>query len=169
MSEQPSTPLPVVDDTNAGIYITTKDSFTLTDGPTIFLASDVKKIARFYIQQANIPSLVMKDIMDKIEFNNKINEKISGLEEEIETEIAKNANKEETKEAFKMIVNAYENKVDLTKEEKEAIGEQLKDVLKTVGIVGITLLPGGSIFLIITNFLKLNKYVLPSSFQKNEK
>ena len=96
MSEQPSTPLPVVDDTNAGIYITTKDSFTLTDGPTIFLASDVKKIARFYIQQANIPSLVMKDIMDKIEFNNKINEKISGLEEEIETEIAKNANKEET-------------------------------------------------------------------------
>jgi hypothetical protein len=77
--------------------------------------------------------------------------------------------KEETKEAFKMIVNAYENKVDLTKEEKEAIGEQLKDVLKTVGIVGITLLPGGSIFLIITNFLKLNKYVLPSSFQKNEK
>ena len=33
--------------------------------------------------------------MDKIDFNNKINEKISGLEEEIETEIAKNSNKEE--------------------------------------------------------------------------
>ena len=96
MSEQTTPSTTIVEDTNAGIYITTKDSFTLTDGPTIFLASDVRKIARFYIQQANIPSLVMKDIMDKIEFNNKINEKISGLEEEIETEIAKNASKEET-------------------------------------------------------------------------
>jgi hypothetical protein len=77
--------------------------------------------------------------------------------------------KEETKEAFMMIVNSYKNDVDLTDEEKEAIGEQMKDVLKTIGIVGVTLLPGGSIFLIITNFLKLNKYVLPSSFQKDEK
>jgi hypothetical protein len=77
--------------------------------------------------------------------------------------------KEETKEAFMMIVNSYKNDVDLTEEEKEAIGEQMKDVLKTIGIVGVTLLPGGSIFLIITNFLKLNKYVLPSSFQKDEK
>ena len=98
MSEQITTSsvtAPITEDTNAGIYVTTKDSFTLTDGPSIFLANDVKKIARFYIQQANIPSLVMTDIMDKIEFNNKINEKITVLEEEIETEIAKNSNKEE--------------------------------------------------------------------------
>jgi len=77
--------------------------------------------------------------------------------------------KEETKEAFMMIINSYKNGVDLTDEEKDAIGEQMKDVLKTLGIVGVTLLPGGSIFLIITNFLKLNKYVLPSSFQKEDK
>jgi hypothetical protein len=96
MSEQTQPVVPIVEDTNAGIYITTKDSFTLTDGPTIFLATDVRKIARFYIQQANIPTIVMRDIMDKIEFNNKINEKISLIEEEIETEIAKNSNKEET-------------------------------------------------------------------------
>ena len=84
------------EENNSGIYITTKDAFTLTDGPSIFLATDVKKIAKFCIQQANIPSLVMSDIMDKIDFNNTINEKIALCEEEIETEVMKNANKEES-------------------------------------------------------------------------
>jgi len=47
-----------------GIYVTTKDAFTLTDGPTLFLANDVEKIAKFCIQQASIPAHVMKDIME---------------------------------------------------------------------------------------------------------
>jgi hypothetical protein len=67
----------------AGIYITTKDSFTLTDGPTIFLAEDVEKIAKFCIQQSSIPVKVMDDILEKIEFNNKINSKIDILEKEL--------------------------------------------------------------------------------------
>ena len=83
------------DNGTCGIYVTTKDAHTLTDGPTIFLAKDVHKIAKFCIQQANIPTIVMKDIMDKIEFNNDINEKIDHLEKEIETELEKQAMKEE--------------------------------------------------------------------------
>lgn len=66
------------------IYITTKDAYTLTDGPTIFLSADVEKIAKFCIQQANIPDIVMKDIMDKIEFNNNINERILHLTKDLE-------------------------------------------------------------------------------------
>jgi len=69
---------------NPGIYITTKDAFTLTDGPTIFLSNDVEKIAKFCIQQANIPALVMDDLMSKIEYNNKVNEKLDKLEKEME-------------------------------------------------------------------------------------
>jgi hypothetical protein len=72
---------------------------------------------------------------------------------------------DETKEAYRLLVDSIQNGTELTPEQKEQIGEQLKDVLKTLGIVGITLLPGGSIFLILTKVLKLNKYVLPSSFQ----
>ncbi|MEI6880344.1 MAG: hypothetical protein WCK82_03300 [Bacteroidota bacterium] len=72
---------------------------------------------------------------------------------------------DETKEAYRLLVDSIQNGNELTPEQKEQIGEQLKDVLKTLGIVGITLLPGGSIFLILTKILKLNKYVLPSSFQ----
>ena len=66
------------------IYITTKDAYTLTDGPTIFLSADVEKIAKFCIQQANIPDIVMKDIMDKIEFNNNINDRILHLTKDLE-------------------------------------------------------------------------------------
>jgi hypothetical protein len=73
-----------------GIYVTTKDAFTLTDGPTIFLTNDVEKIAKFYIQQSNIPSQVMKDILNKISVNNTITEKITDLEQELELLTEKN-------------------------------------------------------------------------------
>ena len=64
----------------AGVYVTTKDAHTLTDGPTIFITNEIEKIAKFCIQQANIPSIVMDEIMKKIEFNNILNEKIDLLE-----------------------------------------------------------------------------------------
>ena len=69
---------------SCAIYVTTKDAYTLTDGPTIFLAKDVTKIAKFCIQQANIPASVMKDIQDKIDFNNEVSEKIAAIEAELE-------------------------------------------------------------------------------------
>jgi hypothetical protein len=68
----------------SGVYFTTKDAYTLTDGPTIFISNDIEKIAKFCVQQANIPAMVMDDIMKKIEFNNVINEKLHELESEVE-------------------------------------------------------------------------------------
>ena len=80
-------PVPATTSITAGtcaIYVTTKDAYTLTDGPTIFLAKDVTKVAKFCIQQANIPASVMKDIQDKIDFNNEVSEKIASIEAELE-------------------------------------------------------------------------------------
>ena len=71
------------------VYVTTKDAYSLTDGPTIFLANDVEKIAKFCIQQANIPAKVMENIMEKIEFNNEINENIRIYERDLEDVIAR--------------------------------------------------------------------------------
>jgi len=79
------------DEGNCAIYVTTKDAYTLTDGPTIFLSNNVDKIAKFCIQQANIPALVMDDIMKKIEFNHALNIKIGKLENELEDAIEKNS------------------------------------------------------------------------------
>jgi len=68
----------------SGVYVTTKDAYSLTDGPTIFISGDIEKIAKFCIQQANIPAVVMDEIMKKIEYNNVINERLFELETEIE-------------------------------------------------------------------------------------
>ena len=76
--------------------------------------------------------------------------------------------KQETKDAFKLLYQAVKEKKELTKEEKKEIGNQLKDIFKTIGYVGLFALPGGSIFTILFNLLKLNKYVLPSAFLDKE-
>ena len=68
----------------SGVYVTTKDANTLTDGPTIFISDDIEKIAKFCVQQANIPTIVMEDIMKKIEYNNVINERLHILETDLD-------------------------------------------------------------------------------------
>ncbi len=79
-----------------------------------------------------------------------------------------NEEKDETKQAFELLrLSVFEGK-KLSKIEKHQIGEQLKDVLKTVGLVGVAILPGGTLFFILSKFLKLNKYILPSSFITKE-
>ena len=94
---------------SCAIYVTTKDAYTLTDGPTIFLANDVEKIAKFCIQQANIPELMMKDIMEKIEFNNNLNTKIEELEKMMEDEIEKNSKKIESNDGGQKKSNKEKN------------------------------------------------------------
>lgn len=80
-----------------GIYITTKDAFTLTDGPTIYLATDVEKIAKFYLQQANIPKKMMDDIEEVIHRNNHLNGKIAILVKDIADIQQGNMNKNDSK------------------------------------------------------------------------
>lgn len=70
----------------------------------------------------------------------------------------------EDKVAFRLIVQATFEGKELTHEEKVQVEEQLKDSLKTVGLVALTVLPGGTLFFILANFLKLNKYIIPSAF-----
>lgn len=95
MSEQIVSPsaVPEKDLGNSAIYVSTKDAYTLTNGPTIFLAEDVEKIAKFCIQQANIPTQAMDAILEKIEYNNRVNERIYELEQELETLEEKSKNK----------------------------------------------------------------------------
>jgi|688.fasta_scaffold06068_18 hypothetical protein len=95
---------------NVGIYITTRDAHTLTDGPTIFIANDLQKIAKFYIKQSNIPACVMSDIQNKLDMNAEINERICELEKNIEFEENKIASKvtDDSKQTKK--INKTENR-----------------------------------------------------------
>jgi hypothetical protein len=83
MTTAPTTTVLPVDSGNSAVYVSTKDAYTLTDGPTIFIVDDVDKITRFCIQQANIPDCVMGGIMEKIEFNNRVIVEMDELEKQI--------------------------------------------------------------------------------------
>jgi hypothetical protein len=49
--------------------------------------------------------------------------------------------------------------------QKEWVGNQFKDVLKTIGLTTIALMPGGVIVAIIIKALKMQKHITPSSFE----
>ena len=69
-----------------------------------------------------------------------------------------------TKEAFVLLhAHAFDGK-ELTKEEKKEIEDQMKDLLKTTGLIGIAVMPGGTLIFILAKFLKFNKYIIPSAF-----
>ncbi len=77
----------------SNIYISTKDAYTLTDGPTIFLSNDVEKIAKFLLQTSKIPEQVITDMTGAIEYNDKllkiITEKQKKLEDSMGDEVEK--------------------------------------------------------------------------------
>jgi len=70
--------------TQRGILLTTSDAHTLTDGPTIFLTEDAKKIGNFYTQQSAIPTAMFQDLLNKIASNNKISAQLFELERDVE-------------------------------------------------------------------------------------
>ena len=96
-----SAPLAARNPASIGIQLTTSDAYTLTDGPTIFLAEDVNKIGMFYVQQSNIDPTIFKTILSKITKNAEVITTIERLESEIEsneskTSMNKEGNKEQT-------------------------------------------------------------------------
>ena len=78
----------------SNIHIVTNDAYTLTDGPTIFLADDVNKMATYCINSANIPDRVEKDIMASIEYNNVLTSRIDGMQKTLEEGTKKDEEKE---------------------------------------------------------------------------
>ena len=71
------------------IKITTNDAYTLTDGPTIFLTNDVKKIAKFYLKVTNIPELELEELMTIIVNNDNIMKDIETISMEEDKRLAK--------------------------------------------------------------------------------
>ena len=78
----------------SNILITTNDAHTLTHGPSIYLAKDIEKIAKFYMQQSKIPLEVVDKINATVRQNDKINYEIAKMEKQFEDTMAKEGEKE---------------------------------------------------------------------------
>jgi hypothetical protein len=106
-----------------GILLTTEDAHTLTDGPTIFLAEDVNKIGKFYIQQTNIPAKIFQGISDKIAQNSALQQKIDILTKTLEDKASGELDKEK-----KIERDQHPPEVKRIMEQIEAVRGQIKSV-----------------------------------------
>jgi hypothetical protein len=148
-SEQITTSIVPPSPGTSGGYVTTKDAYTLTDGPTIFISNDIEKISKFCVQQANIPSIVMDEIMKKINYNNVINEKLSEVEKNLEdvkegleqknkntssakSSIGKNSSKKDPKKLSRDVPEELQNKGTLNKLTEEV--NKLRSMIKRASL-----------------------------------
>jgi hypothetical protein len=123
----------------SGIYISTKDSYSLTDGPTIFICDDIEKIAKFCIQQANIPTIVMEDLMKKIEYNNVLNEKIDQLEKDLDYLKEQEENKLSASNCLKNVrkFNRDTDNVDEGKTKKSKLTKEIENYRQMIKNVAL--------------------------------
>jgi len=127
-----------------------KEAFA-TNYPNI---SDKAVIDRVY-------GILKKDLQEEIlpsDFFSKLKMRFKDFIKKVQQE------GDETKEAFTVLVQAAQGKRKLTPAEKKAVGEQLGDVIKTMGLGAASVLPGGVIYFTLIKLLKLEKYTMPSSF-----
>ena len=97
----------------SNVNLTAQDAHTLTCGPTLFLANDVEKIARFALQIAQIPDCVMDDLMKIIDHNNAIKDAMEELEREIEDKMEEGNNtKDDDKDKGKGKDKKHNKKAD---------------------------------------------------------
>ena len=68
---------------NKPIKITTSDAYTLTDGPTIYLADNIEKIGTYCLKIAKIPDVMLDAIMEDMSYNEGIRQEIERLQYEI--------------------------------------------------------------------------------------
>jgi hypothetical protein len=78
----------------AGVRLTTEDAWTLTDGPTIYIAENVENMGLFFLKQTALPKFETEEIMRKIQQNAALQRRIEALEREIEDKKGKDGAKE---------------------------------------------------------------------------
>tara|TARA_B100001093_G_scaffold471874_1_gene494507 strand:- start:2147 stop:3883 length:1737 start_codon:yes stop_codon:yes gene_type:complete len=72
----------------------------------------------------------------------------------------------QTKDAVKLVITAKQENRKLTDDEKEMVKEQLKDVLRTIGLSYVAVMPGGLLIAILLRAFEIEDKLIPSSFKK---
>ncbi len=70
----------------------------------------------------------------------------------------------ETKSMSKLLTTCIIERRKLTDEESTKFAKQLKNLVKTLGLATIIVMPGGSIIFILIHYLKLRDYFLSDNF-----
>jgi hypothetical protein len=74
---------------------------------------------------------------------------------------------DETKMAFAMLLQHMQGQ-SLNSMEWRWVREQMKDVIKLLGLTTLAVAPGGTLVALLMKAIKADKYIIPSSFKKDK-
>ena len=94
----------------SGVSVTTCDAYTMTDGPSIFLADNVENIGKYYIHTSRIPEATFRKISENIAQNNSVQRELTVVENKLED-----------------IANARENAISTTDNSSKCKGKGKSD------------------------------------------
>lgn len=110
---------------NGGVLLTSADAYTLTDGPTIYLAKDPVQVSTFLLQQSNIPRSIYDKVMEKIQWNNQIQRQMQQIEVALEDRTREDAGKEKKMASMD---ESEDIKVRQMEEQLQTLRQQLKPI-----------------------------------------
>lgn len=110
------------------IKITTNDSHTLTDGPTIFISDNVKKLGLFYLQVSKIPETELDTILETIQKNERYTIELERVEKEEQQRQDKLGSKQLEKDHSK---NVKSDEFKIQQKYRKTV-KALKERIKTI-------------------------------------
>ena len=121
------------------IKITTSDAYTLTDGPTIYLANNIEKIGDFCLKIAKIPEVMLSAILEDMGYNEgirlemekiqyEINKNIDNSKEDDKKKSKDSRNNKSRQESKKTGPNMNDHKTQILMEKYEGLRNQMKRI-----------------------------------------
>lgn len=110
------------------IKITTNDSHTLTDGPTIFISDNVKKLGLFYLQVSKIPETELDTILETIQRNEKYTLELERVEKEEQQRQDKLGSKQLEKDHSKNVKSDEYKIQQIYRKTVKALKERIKTI-----------------------------------------
>jgi hypothetical protein len=121
-----------------GIFLTTSDAHTLTDGPTIYLVENATELSEFYVKNSHLSESLMKEIMDIIQTNELIMSQISMLELELESKTKKTKdNTDKTQDTRKSDKVKIKNPLDSQDASVEALQYNIKQLQSNIKMISL--------------------------------
>ena len=110
------------------IKITTNDSYTLTDGPTIFISDNVKKLGLFYLQVSKIPETELDTILETIQRNERYTIELERVEKEEQQRQDKLGSKQLDKDHSKNVKSDEYKIQQIYRKTVKALKERIKTI-----------------------------------------
>jgi hypothetical protein len=103
-------------------------------------------------------TVIKEELLKEEAFVDKLKNKLKNIINAVKQE------SKETKQAFSLLIKSANGDIELTDLQQQFIKEQMVDLLKSLGLVTLAIMPAGSLVALLLKALKLSSYVTPSAF-----